>query len=118
MVSNKLNFKAVAGAALNNAESVCSHWAPDGKRQGHEWVAINPTRADSSARSFSINLNTGVWSDFATDDKGRRFNRLGGVPRTNRAGRSVQAVGRVPRYGCQRHNRTSTSEAKTEKTGL
>lgn len=70
MVSNKLNFKAVAGAALNNAESVCSHWAPDGKRQGHEWVAINPTRADSSARSFSINLNTGVWSDFATDDKG------------------------------------------------
>lgn len=66
----KLNFKAVADAALNSAEAVCSRWAPEGKRQGHEWVALNPTRNDGSARSFSINLNTGVWSDFATDDKG------------------------------------------------
>ncbi|WP_049721076.1 DUF927 domain-containing protein [Gilvimarinus polysaccharolyticus] len=69
-MGNKLNFKAVADAALNCAEAVCSHWAPDGKKQGHEWVARNPVRADNSARSFSINVNTGVWCDFATDDKG------------------------------------------------
>jgi len=39
--------------------------------QGCEYKARNPTRDDGSVGSFSINTNTGVWSDFATGDGGR-----------------------------------------------
>lgn len=63
-------IKEVAAAALKQAERVLQQWLPDGKRQGGEWVSLNPTRADSSPGSFSINIDTGAWSDFATDDRG------------------------------------------------
>ncbi len=52
------------------AESLVTQWLPAGKREGHEWVARNPTRADGSPGSFKINLRTGAWSDFATGDSG------------------------------------------------
>jgi hypothetical protein len=37
---------------------------------GREWVACNPTRPDRHPGSFSINLASGRWADFATGDKG------------------------------------------------
>ncbi|CAF2233500.1 unnamed protein product [Rotaria magnacalcarata] len=43
---------------------------PAGKYQGNEYVVKNPTRSDGKAGSFSINVITGKWSDFATDDVG------------------------------------------------
>ncbi len=67
---NSVNIKQVAQSALQSSESVLSHWLPDGKRQGVEWQAINPKRADAHTGSFSVNINTGRWSDFATGDKG------------------------------------------------
>lgn len=45
-------------------------WLPDGKQQGNEWVARNPTRQDKRPGSFSVSLVTGKWSDFATGDSG------------------------------------------------
>lgn len=50
--------------------SCIQQWLPGGKREGDEWKALNPTRADGSIGSFSVNLATGAWADFATDDKG------------------------------------------------
>ena len=38
-----------------------------GEIKGGEYVAINPRRDDSSTGSFSINLTTGVWKDFAVE---------------------------------------------------
>jgi uncharacterized protein (DUF927 family) len=46
------------------------HWLPDGSRQGVEWISLNPTRNDAHRGSFSVNLTTGAWGDFATNDKG------------------------------------------------
>jgi len=43
---------------------------PQGKRMGKHWVALNPTRSDRSLGSFKINLETGAWADFATNDQG------------------------------------------------
>lgn len=63
-------IKRVAVGALSSIERVLSSWLPDGKKNGHEYQAINPTRSDSKLGSFSINLNSGAWSDFATGDKG------------------------------------------------
>jgi putative DNA primase/helicase len=64
------SFAEVAQAALATAESLLRSWLPDGKREGQEWVARNPTRADRRPGSFGINIRTGKWADFATGDKG------------------------------------------------
>lgn len=66
----KMNFKKINQLALAQAENVVSHYAPNGKLEGREWVACNPSRSDNSARSFSVNVDTGLWADFATNDKG------------------------------------------------
>ena len=47
-----------------------TQWLPNGKREGDEWSAINPTRADNKIGSFKVNLKTGKWMDGATGDKG------------------------------------------------
>ncbi|WP_172592330.1 DUF927 domain-containing protein [Nitrosomonas supralitoralis] len=63
-------IKKIASAALGSIDSVLSQWLPGGKREGDEYLPLNPKRSDSKPGSFSINLHTGKWSDFATDDKG------------------------------------------------
>jgi hypothetical protein len=40
-------------------------------------VALNPRRHDRRLGSFSINVRTGKWADFATGDKGRDVVSLG-----------------------------------------
>ena len=57
---------------INDALSLdlVQEWLPNGKKESHEWVSVNPTRADQSAGSFKVNLNTGKWKDFATGDAG------------------------------------------------
>jgi uncharacterized protein (DUF927 family) len=66
----KADFERIKAAALSSIDAVLDHWLPGGKRQGHEYLPLNPRRSDSKPGSFSINLNTGAWSDFATGDKG------------------------------------------------
>ncbi|HOY69564.1 MAG TPA: DUF927 domain-containing protein [Methylotenera sp.] len=63
-------IKQVAAAALNSIDSVLANWCAGGKREGHEYVALNPNRADSNSGSFKINLSTGAWADFAIDVSG------------------------------------------------
>lgn len=65
-----IDFKQISAAAQGQLTSLVTGWLPDGKKSGPEWKARNPTRSDSKPGSFSINLNTGVWSDFATGDAG------------------------------------------------
>jgi len=43
---------------------------PQGRREGHYWVALNPTRADRTPGSFKINMHNGRWADYATGDSG------------------------------------------------
>lgn len=63
-------IKVVAAAALRSAEQVLRQWLPAGRPQGREWLSVNPTRTDSSPGSFSVNIESGAWADFATDDRG------------------------------------------------
>jgi hypothetical protein len=69
-VPRKIAFKKIADAALGRAELVILRWLPNGRREGREWVAINPTRGDSRKGSFKVNLRSGRWGDFACDDRG------------------------------------------------
>lgn len=64
------DFAGVNAAALPVLPSLVARWLPDGRREGREWVARNPLRADRRRGSFRVNLSTGKWADFATGDRG------------------------------------------------
>ena len=64
------DFKTIADLAKSSSLMVVSYLCPYGKREGHEWVALNPTRSDTKPGSFKINLKTGKWADFSTGDRG------------------------------------------------
>jgi len=68
--SRRIDFRRIAEAAPGNAGTLARRWLPDGRREGAEWVAINPTRADHWKGSFKLNMRTCRWSDFATNDRG------------------------------------------------
>ncbi|MBZ0189826.1 MAG: DUF927 domain-containing protein, partial [Candidatus Obscuribacterales bacterium] len=67
---NRIDFKTLGSELLNHSETICREYLPQGKRNGDRWISKNPTRNDNRAGSFSVNLKTGKWGDFATNDKG------------------------------------------------
>ena len=66
------DFAAVNAAALSALPALVTRWLPSGRREGREWVALNPRRVDLRLGSFRVNLQTGQWADFAlmTDARG------------------------------------------------
>jgi len=61
------DYARINAAARGCLDRIAQHFAPGGKMEGREYVALNPTRPDSSTGSFKINLDTGLWSDFAEE---------------------------------------------------
>lgn len=66
-MSGPVDFAEANRAGLGLIRS----WLPEGRQEGDEWVALNPTRDDKRPGSFKINLKSGTWADFATNAKGR-----------------------------------------------
>jgi len=66
----KIDFQRINDFALSSFESLLRQWLPDGRKNGSEWVSVNPTRADGHAGSFSVHIFNGVWKDFASGDGG------------------------------------------------
>lgn len=66
----RVDFQRINRAALPALPDILRRWFPDGRFEGHEFVARNPTRGDRRPGSFKINTRTGAWSDFATGDGG------------------------------------------------
>lgn len=64
------DFKAISDAALVRFDSVMD-WLGlgGGKHAGQEYLPTNPTRQDHKPGSFSINMDTGKWAEFAGDGK-------------------------------------------------
>jgi hypothetical protein len=69
-MSAKIDFRNINAAALAVLPSLLMRWLPGGRREGREWVVLNPKRGDRRPGSFRINMVTGRWSDFATGDVG------------------------------------------------
>jgi predicted P-loop ATPase len=63
-----IKFQALAEALLARADSLIPDWLPGGHKNGHEWVCGSLSGGKGS--SCSVNLITGAWADFSTDDKG------------------------------------------------
>ena len=66
----KIDFAQLRADLNPHIESVVRQLLPDGRLEGREWISLNPTRTDRHAGSFRVNIQTGRWADFATDDKG------------------------------------------------
>ena len=47
---NGHDFRAINKAALRALPDLLARWLPDGKRIGHEYVALNPRRHDRLRR--------------------------------------------------------------------
>jgi hypothetical protein len=67
---SRCDFATVNPAALAYLPALLRTWFPDGRRHGHEYVALNPRRDDRRPGRFSVNVQTGRWADFATGDRG------------------------------------------------
>jgi putative DNA primase/helicase len=63
-----INFAALADALLARAHQLVPAWCPGGAQRGHEYVcgSVQGGAGDSCA----INLSTGKWGDFASDERG------------------------------------------------
>jgi hypothetical protein len=66
----RIAFGRINASAVLHCEAILGRWLPGGKVRAGEYVVRNPKRADHKPGSFSINLNSGRWADFATSDGG------------------------------------------------
>ncbi len=66
----RIAFVRINASAMLHCEAILGQWLPSGRLQGGEYVVRNPKRHDHKPGSFSINIYTGRWSDFATGDSG------------------------------------------------
>jgi putative DNA primase/helicase len=107
-----LNIQAIAQASLAHAEGLLHEWLPDSKRQGREWVARNPTRLDAHLGSFKINLDTGAWADFATDESGGDLVSL--YAYLNRLSQGQAALELAEQLGLADHPSRDEAKAKTQ----
>jgi putative DNA primase/helicase len=63
-----IKFDALAKELLQRAEALLEQWLPGGKRAGHEYQCGSVRGGEGS--SCSVNINTGMWADFASGEKG------------------------------------------------
>ena len=63
-----IDFQALAAALLPMADRLVPQWLPGGQVQGKEYKCAS--LSGGRGHSCSVNLHTGAWSDFATDERG------------------------------------------------
>lgn len=61
-------FDQINAVALSRWPLLVADWLPAGRKHGNEWVLGSLDGA--RGRSLSINLNTGKWADFSSDQRG------------------------------------------------
>lgn len=63
-----LDFKGLGDRLLGRARDLIATWLPGGKLIGHEYCCSDLRGGQGD--SLKVNVETGVWADFATDHKG------------------------------------------------
>lgn len=89
------NFERINQHAKPLLFAILRRLLPHGRVEGHEYVALNPTRADKHLGSFRINLRTGKWGDFATDDFGGDVISLYAYLQSCRQSEALQAISNI-----------------------
>lgn len=63
-----IDFNGLAAALLDRIDQLLPQWLPGGARSGSEYECAD--LSGGRGTSCKINVNTGAWADFATDDRG------------------------------------------------
>ncbi len=63
-----IRFQELCDALLTRADYYVATWLPGGHTKGHEYACAGLSGGEGS--SCSVNLKTGAWADFATEEKG------------------------------------------------
>jgi hypothetical protein len=69
----EIDFLVINRAAIPALPAILARLLPGGRIESGEYVALNPCRADRRLGSFKGRVSgqrAGIWSDFATGDKG------------------------------------------------
>ncbi len=69
-MKSSLDFDKINRVALHALPVLLARWLPNGRRRGRRWYALNPLRNDHHIGSFSVDIASGRWADFATGDTG------------------------------------------------
>jgi hypothetical protein len=69
-MKSSLDFDKINSVALHALPVLLARWLPNGRRRGRRWYALNPLRSDRHIGSFSVDIASGRWADFATGDTG------------------------------------------------
>lgn len=77
MATNDFIGKVAAAALADFDGTMAFLGLSGGKNQAREYLPLNPLRGDHKPGSFTINRDSGAWSDFATGDKGGDLVALG-----------------------------------------
>lgn len=64
----KINYPELNADLIRRCPGILMEWYPQGVMKGHEFV-VGSTSGEKG-KSLSVNTNTGVWADFATDQGG------------------------------------------------
>jgi len=98
--SGRIDFERINRSALARADAVVRGLLPEGRMEGHEYVARNPLRPDRRLGSFKVNVTNGRWADFATGDGGGDLVSLAafvsGLPQREAAIRLAESMGVSP----------------------
>lgn len=65
---NELDFNGLGAHLLNQIRILLPDWLPGGRINGHEWCCGDLRGGPGD--SMRVNMNTGRWADFASNDKG------------------------------------------------
>lgn len=87
-----LDFDAISAAALSAADRLVPGWLSQGKRAGHEWKC--GSLSGEPGDSLSVNLRTGAWADFATEDRGGDLISLLAAVRGIKQGEAAREIAR------------------------
>lgn len=68
MTRGRIDFVGLSHVLLERADVMVPQWLPGGRHRGHEWVCGSLAGGEGS--SCSVNLRTGAWADFASDERG------------------------------------------------
>ena len=98
-----IDFGNINRVALGALPQLLTKWLPRGRREGVEYVALNPRRCDRRLGSFRVNLRSGKWADFACGAGGGDVVSLAaylaGIGQREAAERLARMLGIEARHG-------------------
>jgi putative DNA primase/helicase len=97
-MSTSLDFNTINTNAMAQLPDLLFRWLPAGKRDGHEFKVGNLN--GEPGKSLSINIQTGQWADFASNEKGgdpiSLYAAIHKIPQGEAARALAEELGTIP----------------------